>query len=430
MSPALWLPVLWLVITGSRFVSQWINLGSGEASSSTEGSPIDAAFFLGLIVVGVGVLATRNVSLGELVSRNRWIALMIGYSLISILWSDFPDVAGKRWFKTLGHPIMALIVLTDPSPMAAVRTVLKRCAYVLIPVSVLFIKYYPEYGRGWDNWTGQGFNNGIQLNKNGLGYICMVFGVFFLWNLLIAKGSATQPRQWSEVFLSILMLSITLWLLSASDSKTSMVCLTAGAGILVFLGWKALNLRHVARYIIVTGLILAAIELTFGVYEEIVLMLGRNPTLTDRTEVWADALTLQPNPLLGAGFESFWLGDRLDKLWEKWWWQPNQAHNGYIETYLSLGWLGVAIMVGMLLSTFLKICRHLPEDFELARLRLAFFSAILVFNYTEASFKGVHLVWTLFYLVALDCPIQRQPDKSRSASASSAKRSQITAASN
>ena len=109
-------------------------------------------------------------------------------------------------------------------------------------------------------------------------------------------------------------------------------------------------------------------------------------------------------PYLGAGFESFWLGTRLEALWERWWWHPNQAHNGYIETYLNLGAVGVFLLLGVLVSTFRKISKRMLTDFDFARLRLGFLFAIVAFNYTEAAFKGVHLVWTMFYIIALDYP--------------------------
>jgi len=46
---------------------------------------------------------------------------------------------------------------------------------------------------------------------------------------------------------------------------------------------------------------------------------------------------MRVNPWIGAGFESFWLGPRLNKLWAQYNFMPNQAHNGYIEIYLNLG---------------------------------------------------------------------------------------------
>jgi exopolysaccharide production protein ExoQ len=98
-------------------------------------------------------------------------------------------------------------------------------------------------------------------------------------------------------------------------------------------------------------------------------------------------------------------------LWEKWWWRPNQAHNGYIETYLNLGLCGVVLLVGLLLSTFRKIRDSMEDDVDVARLRLAFLFAIVAFNFTEASFKAVHLVWTVFYIIAIDVPRLRTAAK-------------------
>ena len=48
--------------------------------------------------------------------------------------------------KILGHPIMALIVLTEPDFEEALIRLMKRCAYVVVPISILWIKYYPRLG--------------------------------------------------------------------------------------------------------------------------------------------------------------------------------------------------------------------------------------------------------------------------------------------
>jgi len=401
---ALWLPVLWLVITGSRFVSQWMYLGSSYTAATSEGSPIDAAYFLVLIVAGVIVLAQRQNVIGNVVRNNFWLLALFLYGFASILWSDFPFVALKRWIKTLGHPVMALIIITDPDPGRALRIVMKRCAYILLPVSVLFIKYFPEYGRGFDPWSGQGANRGVGLTKNDLGYICMVFGLCFLWSLITAaKLSDRVARLWESI-VSVAFLMMVGWLLKMADSATSLMCFVLGATTLVMLGFRAVNKRFVGTYIVISVLIAFGLEMTFDIYAEVVHLLGRNPNLTDRTEVWAAAIAIQPNPIFGAGFESFWLGERLETLWARWWWRPTQAHNGYIETYLNLGLVGVILLIGLILATFRKICDQLSTDFEFARIRLSFLMAILAFSYTEAAFKGVHLVWTVFHIIAIDYP--------------------------
>ena len=71
--------------------------------------------------------------------------------------------------------------------------------------------------------------------------------------------------------------------------------------------------------------------------------MGRDSTLTGRTEIWTHVLWVAGNPLLGTGFESFWLGDRLANVWSI---MPGiqEAHNGYLEVYLNLGWIGVTLL--------------------------------------------------------------------------------------
>src|SRR5271163_3266555 len=62
-SKALWLPVIWLWIAGSRAVSLWFGTGIGSAgalASTLDGSPMDAAIFETLIVAGLIVLFQRR----------------------------------------------------------------------------------------------------------------------------------------------------------------------------------------------------------------------------------------------------------------------------------------------------------------------------------------------------------------------------------
>jgi exopolysaccharide production protein ExoQ len=407
-SAALWLPVLWVAIAGTRFLSQWINIGKfagADLQSVQDGSTIDALYFALLIFVGLVVLSRRQIVISELVRNNKWLALFFIYSFLSVAWSDFPFIALKRYIKALGHPVMALIILSDPNPKLALRTVLKRCAYLMVPVSILLIKYYPWIGRSFDSWSGAAVNNGAMLTKNELGAGCMFLGIFFFWNLLTAKNIKNSSARHWELLISATFLFLISWLLFMSSSATSQGCFLIGAVTVLALGINGVRDRFTA-ILIVTILLAYGAQLFFNIYTLALEMLGRDPTLTDRTEVWADALALVKNPILGAGFESFWLGHRLEIMWQKWWWRPNQAHNGYIETYLNLGIIGLIILVGIVVSTFRSATKQLVTDFDLGRLRLALLAALLFYSYTEAAFKGVALIWTAFHIIAINYPVR------------------------
>jgi len=167
-SKALWIPVIWLFIAASRNVSAWLQYSPDGASDQyLEGSPLDRAVLSAILALGVGVLLSRAGRVGMLLRSNLPVLLYFLYCGISVLWSDFPDVAFKRWFRALGDVVMVLIVLSDPDWIVAFRRLLARVGFVLVPLSILFIRYYPELGRAYTR-SGSPTWTGVATDKNGL----------------------------------------------------------------------------------------------------------------------------------------------------------------------------------------------------------------------------------------------------------------------
>lgn len=415
---ALWLPLAWLFITGTRFVSQWIALGqwSGEQTSA-DGSPLDATVFGLLTLVGCLVLFQRRVEIGSIVRRNPWILLLLVYGLVSLLWSDFPVVSLKRWIKALGNFVMALIIVTDTNPRAAFLTVLRRLGYLVLPYSVMLIKYFPEYGRAFDGWTGVAINQGVALTKNGLGQNCFLVGIALFWKAQVLWRGGDSARRSSEWWVTLGMLTMMAWVLFMSDSKTSQVALALGVATMVVVNrFPAIRTRFLLWLVLGATLFFVA-DSAFDLRRNIIVALGRDPSLTDRTEVWADVIALQPNALLGAGYEVFWLGERLEILWSTWLWHPNQAHSSYVEMYANGGLIGLGLLLCMIISAFRSVARDLRSDSQpeadWARLRMALLMGIACVSYTEAMFKGVTPIWTVFCVIAWTVasppsPVRRQ----------------------
>lgn len=408
---ALWVPLVWMLIICSRQPSEWLNTFGFQSGAITleEGSPFDASVYFSLILAGAYILKKRHTQLSEIIRNNQWLTIFFVYCFLAIFWSDFPFVAFKRWIKVLGHPIMALIVLTEPNPVQALTSLMKRCAYVIVPVSILFLKYYPEYGRAFDVWSGAAINTGITLNKNALGADCLILGFFFFWYLLqIRAGEPSRQRRY-EFLLAGGFLLMIWWLLSRAHSSTSLVSLFIAILIVLVLGLRFVDKRFIGTYLVIGALGLILAEWAFGIYANAIQLLGKDATLTDRTLLWADLLKVEINPILGAGFESFWLGDRFREFAASRWWAPNQAHNGYLETYLNLGMVGLCLLIVLLIATFWKGRRELFTNFEFGRFRLGFLLAVIAYNWTEAAFKNISPMWFVFYLIALDYP-QRDAD--------------------
>src|SRR5205807_163653 len=82
---------------------------------------------------------------------------------------------------------------------------------------------------------------------------------------------------------------------------------------------------------------------------DLIQSLGRNPTLTGRTDIWQFVLSIPNSRLVGAGYESFWLGTRLQMGWNAFAnFRLQEAHNGYIELFLNLGWIGEILLAGLI----------------------------------------------------------------------------------
>ena len=157
---------------------------SNTPNQYLEGSPVDRLVFSCLLVAGLLVLLGRMRQVQNFLRANTPILLFFGYCGVSTLWSDYPDVAFKRWIKALGDLVMVMIVLTDSQPTAALKRFIGRAGFLLLPVSILLIKYYSTLGRAYDQWTGQLIVVGVTTNKNTLGLTVLLCGIGAVWRVL------------------------------------------------------------------------------------------------------------------------------------------------------------------------------------------------------------------------------------------------------
>lgn len=405
---ALWLPVLWVLIVSSRTASQWLYLFGipGFASFSIEeGSSLDALVLSAMILSGIYVLHKRQIRLSEIVRENRWMFLFVLYCLLSAAWSDSPIISIKRWIKMLGHPVMLLVLFSEPYPIEALTRLMKRCAYVIFPISILWMKYYLALGRNFGP-DGSAQNAGITLGKNELGVVSIIFALFFFWHLLQVWKRRRAPGRRNELILGGGLLLITCYCLGKAHSATSALSLLLAGAIMIALDLRFVDKRRIHIYAIAFILMVLVAQGVFGVFGTIVAATGHSSTLEGRGNLWRVLLATDHNPILGAGYESYWSGERLQSIWAmpEFWWKPLQAHNGYLEVYLNLGIVGFFILVGLLIVTFRKCTLDLLCDFEWGRLTMSYFWMMLVHNWTEAGFKGLGLMFFAFFFVALKLP--------------------------
>jgi exopolysaccharide production protein ExoQ len=412
-SGALWLPVIWLAVAGSREVSQWLSafgLGFGSGGSLTphsylEGSPVDRFLSLVLTILAVGVLVHRQHRIGKFFRANFPILLFFFYCALSIVWSDYPDVAFKRWIKAIGDLAMVLVVLTDLDQLAAVRRLFSRVGFILLPFSILFIKYYPWLGRTYSNWFGQAVYVGVTQNKNTLGMITLLLGLACVWSFFQAFEDRRRTRKSGPLVAQGVLLAMVIWLFWMARSATSLSCFLMASAFLAATRLSRFGRKPAAAHLFALAVVtVSVIALFFDPGGDLVATMGRDATLTGRTDIWRLVLSMSGNPLVGTGFESFWLGSRLEKVWNVYRFHLNESHNGYLEVYVNLGWVGVTLLALLLVTGYRNLLSAFRRDPYVGSLKLAFFVAAVVYNLAEAGFRVMNPMWIVFLLAIIAIP--------------------------
>jgi O-antigen ligase len=407
-SKASWIALLWIVIIGSRYLSGWLglNLELDSPEELVEGSPLDRSIFLILIVSAAVALLLRKPIWAKVINMNRWYFAFFIYCGISIIWSDYPFVSLKRYIKEIGNVLMVLLILTEKDPVQTVRVVFARYVHLVIPLSVLLIYSIPSLGMYYDDNMLPSYC-GVATNKNKLGVITFVSVLFLIWEIIYFRDADGKNRHCSDTFGNWVLLLLAGWLIYIAHSATALVCVIVGAFLLLLM-----KLPFVVKHLSYLGFcsLLASITIIFAMYrfpEGVGLVaegLGRDSTFTGRTELWMDLMREPVNPLVGTGYQSFWLGSRADNLWDKYLFHPIQAHNGYLETYLNGGVVGVGLLLAMIVATGGKLKRVLLIERSFGILLVVFIITATLYNCTEAMISRLSLLWFVITIAALYSP--------------------------
>jgi exopolysaccharide production protein ExoQ len=204
---------------------------------------------------------------------------------------------------------------------------------------------------------------GVFASKNQLGFFSSLM-------LIISLALMIDPRQPLPArLLGIGATLLALPLVYLSRSATSLISVAVAVAVLILgLLFSRLDRFGRARVLLVSAvmLMLAALPLLAAGDDAIAFaldMLGKNATLTGRTTLWHYAATMiAERPLLGCGFQAFWVRNSVDaeSLWS-WLHVLSRTgfhfHNTYIEAAVELGCIGASILVVTFVAILIGIVR-------------------------------------------------------------------------
>ncbi|MFC2168342.1 O-antigen ligase family protein [Acidobacteriota bacterium] len=402
----LWIPTIWLLHCGSKPLSVWFQTTGGEAGA---GSSLDRTFLIILLIVALSILIRRKFDWSTAMKENPWLIVLIVFMLLSITWSNIPFISFKRWTREFLAIIMAFVVLSEPSPRQAVESILRRISYILIPFSIVLIKYFPFYGSSYGRWSGRQQWIGVTQQKNVLCHLCIIIAMFLIWSLFRRK-QGRNPLVWKyQTHVEIILLLITLRLMAGPRgeifySATSTYALSLG--LLIYIGLYLLKKFKINLGVTVL-ITIVAIIIIFGISSVFIggsnisgfaSTANRNANLTGRTEVWSQLLPFaMQRPIIGSGFGGFWTpGARI-------FFQISEGHSGYLDMLLGLGFAGIFLISLFLFSSCRKAQRKLYQDFDWGVLWICYIIMVAVHNIAESSIDSLEnflIAIILFFTVA------------------------------
>jgi len=384
----LWIPTIWMLTVSTKALGTWFG---SPVSSMEEGSPLDRNFLIILMCIAIWMLIKRKFVLSSALRENIWLVALFAFMFVSISWSTVPFVSLKRWIREIVAIIMGFVVLTEKNPKQAIECVVKRTTYILIPLSLLLIKYFPEYGVDYDRWSGARMWIGVADQKNNFGQLTAFAAFFLIWSLQRRWRLPDSPKIRFLTLADLFILILALYLSKGSEagySATSLVMLAIGLICYSGLLWLRKKGTILGQNIIIAFF---AILIIYGALTpligrlpvgDITSSLGRDSTLTERTVNWAALVPLaMTKPVLGHGVGGFWTSDKIGKFYFP-------AHNGYLEVVLVLGLVGLLLISIFLISLARKAQNQLTWEYDWGVLWLCWLTMALLNNITESSLNS------------------------------------------
>nr|WP_246328905.1 O-antigen ligase [Brevundimonas lenta] len=324
------------------------------------------------------------------------LVLLLGLTFASRYWSIDFETTSRRVIALAISGMFALYL------GAAFRgpylpRLLMHTALAMAVGSIVMVFAFPEIGV--HQFENAGLWRGLWYEKNQMGAV-MVIGA----TAAAACLASPDPRRLTPA----IALALSSGLVLATQSKTSLLCLMIGLGMVG--GFWALRRGGAAFTVVAIWAAVVVAGAGIWIWEShsvaVLEALGKDPSLTGRTDIWEALMRrVAERPWTGYGYGAFWgrEGESVPADWvrkETGWTVPS-AHNGWIDLLVQLGWPG-AILTGVLMATtfLVTLFRSGGAGVREGWWALGFLAAFFVLSLSE-SILLTHqsLPWVLFLAV-------------------------------
>jgi O-antigen ligase len=313
----------------------------------------------------------------KFIKIEKFLTIFIIWSFLTVFWSDYPFISFKRWLQISGTVVIFLAGFLHFSSKDEIIPYFKAILSIYLLLSLISVVFVPAaIQEEFPAWRG------IAPHKNMLGQVCLVGTI--VWTYALRHESAKKKIT------AFFFLALSCLLLLGSRSTTSILTTVA---LLFFVGLFYAE-KQIVRPVIgsVFSFILFTLFLSGIGYFTYILpewlsylysLFGKESTLTGRTELWSTLFDeIQKHFIFGSGFGGYWVtGNQLhNTIFDRFYWIPNQGHNGYVDILNETGIIGILIFALMVMFYFKNLYHSRKPNF----LKWFVFAALIV-NITEST---------------------------------------------
>jgi exopolysaccharide production protein ExoQ len=312
--------------------------------------------------------------------QNLLLSATLALSFSSVLWTSSVKITAQMFVEISLCTLFACYLSIRLSSRQLMQ-ILMFMGVVASLLSIVFAIALPSYGifAGYGTSAWQGICN----HKNTL-------GVSSAYLLLPAFFATQYSRSTRSAYGLLIVLLIFM-----SQSRGAWFY---ALGVVAFVAWLHLY-RRLGRsesllLVLITGVICVALIVLIAVYfSNLAAIVGKDPTMSGRFKIYKEVwLAILKRPVLGYGLGGFWFPGSLESQrlgLAIGWANIGYSESGILELALQIGFLGVALVLGMIATAVIRAIKLLRSPFYSPR--VGWFLTILVL----AMFTNIDAGWFL-----------------------------------
>ncbi len=383
-----------IILTGTNAYYTLLGVPAGITAEEllVYGGQIRNVFlFTYVIVVALCLLHWKKILLG--IAAVWPVALLVAIAWASTLWTVAPELTSQRCIALTVTTLMGIYLFVRFDLDTLLRF-LTAVVAILVLGCFVWIALVPDYGVHGEGALA-GAWRGIFFHKNPAG-IAMVYCLAII---LAAWASGVMPKAVLFV-LGLLVVAM----MAGSTSKTALLASLALLGGMVAANMvRGQAIKAALATVLVLAIVWHGALLVAASYGLVLEALGKDPTLTGRTDIWVYTWqSLMQKPLTGYGYEAYWNGEMSPGSQYALYWNTPHSHNGWLEVGIAIGIPATAVMFIVMVVTLVRgifLARYYPVMTPAVLIIPVCFSMFTI-SISEAVFLGRHtLDWILMVAV-------------------------------